>query len=136
MYLLHRFPAETVFRGGLSLIRAMQCWVFFIRVQLTRRCGVLKSRRAAQETTMKLSVKIVAAAAFAALLFPAFNLFAETGATPTVGVDPSALPSNPMGAASAPTAMPYSGRTNTGTPKVDRKSTRLNSSHLGISYAV
>src|ERR1035438_8085661 len=48
------------------------------------------------------------------------------GSTPTVGVDPSALPSNPMGAASAPTAMPYSGRTNTGTPKVEL--------FLGYSY--
>jgi len=76
---------------------------------------------------MKLSVKIVAAAAIAALLFPAFNLRAETGATPTAGADPSAAqPPNPMPAASAPTAMPYAGRTNIGTPKVEL--------FLGYSY--
>jgi len=76
---------------------------------------------------MRLSVKILTAAAFAALLMPAFNLRAETGAKPTAGADPAiALASAPMPAASASTAMPHSGRMSTGTPKVEL--------FLGYSY--
>src|ERR1035438_9375443 len=84
-----------------------------------------RSRRAIQETTMRLSVKMIATAAFAVLLVPGFNLFASeaaklsTGAakddkssdsTVAVVTDPAALlPAAPMPAASMPPAMPYSG---------------------------
>jgi outer membrane protein OmpA-like peptidoglycan-associated protein len=76
---------------------------------------------------MKLIAKILAAAATAALLIPAFNLLAETAATQPASGDPAiALASAPMPADSTPTAKPYSGRTNFGTPKVEL--------FLGYSY--
>jgi outer membrane protein OmpA-like peptidoglycan-associated protein len=94
-----------------------------------------RSRRAIQETTMRLSVKMIATAAFAVLLVPGFNLFASeaaklsTGAakddksvdsTVAVVTDPAALlPAAPMPAASMPPAMPYSGGVDSYYPKVE-----------------
>ena len=76
---------------------------------------------------MKLSEKMMAAAAFAALLMPAFNLRAEEAAKPAAAADPAAaLPSAPMPADSTPAAMPYSEGMNFGTPKVEL--------FLGYSY--
>jgi outer membrane protein OmpA-like peptidoglycan-associated protein/opacity protein-like surface antigen len=69
---------------------------------------------------MKLSEKMMAAAAFAALLMPAFNLRAEAAAKPAAAADPAAaLPSAPMPADSAPTAMPYSRGLDSYTPRTE-----------------
>src|ERR1035438_7708646 len=127
MCLLHRAPAETTPGGGFSRIRAIQGSVCSVRVQLTRRCGVLKSRRAVQETIMKLSEKMMAAAAFAALLMPAFNLRAEAAEKLSATADPAAaLPSAPMPADSTTATAPYSEGRNFGTPKAEL--------FLGYSY--
>jgi hypothetical protein len=84
---------------------------------------------------MRLSVKIIAVAAFAVLLVPAFNLFASEVASPSTGAakdekavdssvavvsDPiAALPSAPMPMDSSAAAMPYSRGLNTFTPRVE-----------------
>jgi outer membrane protein OmpA-like peptidoglycan-associated protein len=94
-----------------------------------------ESRRAFQEATMRLSVKIIAVAAFAVLLVPAFNLFASEAAKPSTGAakdekavdssvavvsDPvAALPAAPMPMASEAAAIPYSRGMNSYTPKVE-----------------
>ena len=83
---------------------------------------------------MRLSVRMIATAAFAVFLMPAFNLFAEEAAKPLTGAkddkavdssiasaaDPSAsLPLEPMPAASMAAAMPYSKGLNSYTPRVE-----------------
>jgi outer membrane protein OmpA-like peptidoglycan-associated protein len=81
---------------------------------------------------MKLIVKIMTGAALAALLMPAFNLFAGEAAKPSGDADKTAdsggalvadpaaaLPFAPMPAASMAAAMPYSGRRNFGYPKIE-----------------
>jgi opacity protein-like surface antigen len=90
-----------------------------------------QSRRAIQEGTMRLSVKMIAAAALAVFLIPAFNLFAGEAAKPSsdaktvdslpaVAPDPAAsLPSAPMPQASMAAAMPYSRGLDTFTPRVE-----------------
>ncbi len=76
---------------------------------------------------MKLSVRMMAAAAFAALLMPAFNLRAEVAEKPSAGADPAAaLPSAPMPADSTTATAPYSEGRNFGTPKAEL--------FLGYSY--
>jgi len=79
---------------------------------------------------MRLSVKMIAAAAFAVLTVPAFHLFASDLAKPladgakvadssaAVNSDPgSSLPAAPMPFASIDAAMPYSGGMNVGVPR-------------------
>jgi outer membrane protein OmpA-like peptidoglycan-associated protein len=95
-----------------------------------------ESRRAIQEATMRLSVKIIAAAAFAVFLVPAFSLFASEVASPSTAApkeekaadssvavvsDPAAaaLPSAPMPADSSAAATPYSRGLNTFTPRTE-----------------
>jgi opacity protein-like surface antigen len=94
-----------------------------------------ESQRRVQETTMRLSVKVIAAAAIAVLLVPAFNLFASEAAKPAtsvvaenrtpdasgaVVVDPAELlPSAPMPSYSLAAAMPYSRGLNSYTPRVE-----------------
>ena len=69
---------------------------------------------------MKLSVKMMATAAFAALLMPAFNLRAEAAEKPSTSADPAAaLPSAPMPAASMAAAMPYSRGLDSYTPRTE-----------------
>jgi hypothetical protein len=84
---------------------------------------------------MRLSVKIIAVAAFAVILVPAFNLFASEVASPSTGApkdekavdssvavvsDPvAALPAAPMPMAAEAAAMPYSRGLNTYTPRVE-----------------
>jgi hypothetical protein len=83
---------------------------------------------------MRLSVRMIATAAFAVFLLPAFNLFAAEAAKPSTGVkddkavdsivaslgDPSAsLPAEPMPAASMAAAMPYSRGLDSYTPRVE-----------------
>jgi outer membrane protein OmpA-like peptidoglycan-associated protein/opacity protein-like surface antigen len=70
---------------------------------------------------------MMAAAAFAALLMPAFNLRANAAEKPATGADPAAaLPSAPMPADSTPSTVPYSEGMNFGTPKAEL--------FLGYSY--
>jgi outer membrane protein OmpA-like peptidoglycan-associated protein len=100
-----------------------------------------ESRRAIQEAIVRLSVKIIAAAAFAVFLVPAFNLFASEAAKPSTGAataekavdasapvvsdpvvsDPAvaALPAAPMPMDSSAAASPYSRGLNSYTPKVE-----------------
>jgi outer membrane protein OmpA-like peptidoglycan-associated protein len=100
-----------------------------------------ESRRAIQEAIVRLSVKIIAAAAFAVFLVPAFNLFASEAAKPSTGAataekavdasapvvsdpvvsDPAvaALPAAPMPMDSSAAASPYSRGQNSYTPKVE-----------------
>ena len=79
---------------------------------------------------MRLSVRIIAAAVFAVLIVPAFNLFASDSAKPladsakaadsgaAVDSDPGApLPAAPMPMASMAAATPYSGGMNAGAPR-------------------
>jgi outer membrane protein OmpA-like peptidoglycan-associated protein/opacity protein-like surface antigen len=81
---------------------------------------------------MKLSEKMMAAAAFAALLMPAFNLRAEAAEKPSAAADPAAamppapMPADSTPADSTPAAMPYSEGMNFGTPKAEL--------FLGYSY--
>ena len=76
---------------------------------------------------MKLSEKMMAAAAFAALLMPAFNLRAEAAEKLSATADPAAaLPSAPMPADSTTATAPYSEGRNFGTPKAEL--------FLGYSY--
>src|SRR5205807_9108401 len=62
---------------------------------------------------------------------PSGSLVTRTGTTTTARNTPRESLANPALPASASTS-----RTQTGSPFADRKSTRLNSSHLVISYAV
>jgi outer membrane protein OmpA-like peptidoglycan-associated protein/opacity protein-like surface antigen len=69
---------------------------------------------------MKLSEKMMAAAAFAALLMPAFNLRAEAAEKPSAAADPAAaLPPAPMPADSTPAVMPYSRDLDSYTPRTE-----------------
>src|ERR1035441_6528073 len=83
---------------------------------------------------MRLSVRMIATAAFAVSLMPAFNLIAEAAAKPLTGAkddkaadssiassaDPSAsLPAAPMPAASMQAAMPNSAGMNAGVPRAE-----------------
>jgi opacity protein-like surface antigen len=94
-----------------------------------------ESRRAVQEATMRLSVKVIAATAIAVFLVPAFNLFASEAAKPAtiaavdnkavdasgaVASDPAELlPSAPMPSFSMQAAMPYSRGLNSYTPRIE-----------------
>jgi opacity protein-like surface antigen len=94
-----------------------------------------ESRRATQEATVRLSVKITSAVAFAILLVPAFKLFASEAAKPATNasVDTKAadvsvaavadpadmLPAAPMPAFSMQTALPYPRGLNSYTPRVE-----------------
>ncbi len=81
---------------------------------------------------MRMSPRMIATAAFVIFLMPAFSLRASEAAQPSSGakddiaLDSSAEPSAPMPSASMATAMPYSGGSNIGTPKVEL--------FLGYSY--
>ena len=88
---------------------------------------------------MRLSIRMIATAAFAIFLMPAFNLCAEEAAKPSTGDDkavdssvavvanPDALlPSAPMPSASMAAAMPYSRGLNSYTPRFEL--------FLGYSY--
>jgi hypothetical protein len=87
-----------------------------------------KLRRVIQETTMRMSTKIIGAVALAVLLVPAFSLFASEAATPVANaVDSSSaattdsllLPEAPFTLASMQAAMPYSRGLNSYTPRVE-----------------
>ena len=81
---------------------------------------------------MRPSVKMIATAAFAVFLMPAFNLYADDAVKPSAANDEKAadssvpsvpdsasLPAAPAPATPMAAAMPYSAGMNTGFPRVE-----------------